>query len=78
MIAFCQVDRAGTAVLRVAPGADAAGWIGGHAHEIVIPLTAAGRPAEPPRLPHEVTSREHGHLPGQRERLSLQRAAQPR
>ncbi|WP_433498859.1 lantibiotic dehydratase [Sphaerimonospora sp. CA-214678] len=72
-----QVDRAGTAVLRAAPDADAAGWIGGHAHELVIPLATTGRPAKPPRLPHEVTSRVHGHLPGQHGRLSLKLYGHP-
>ncbi|QFY11517.1 lantibiotic dehydratase [Nonomuraea phyllanthi] len=72
-----QVDRAGTAVLRVAPEADAAGWIGGRAHEIVIPLAATGQPAEPPRLPREVTARDHGHLPGQHGRLSLKLYGHP-
>lgn len=66
-----QVDRAGTAVLRVAPDADAAGWIGGRAHEAVIPLAATGRSTEPPRLPREVTPPSHGHLPGRHGRLSL-------
>ncbi|MFG6193393.1 lantibiotic dehydratase [Nonomuraea sp. JJY05] len=72
-----QVDRAGTAVLRVAPEADAAGWIGGRAHELVIPLAATGQPAEPPRLPREVTARHHGHLPGQHGRLSLKLYGHP-
>ncbi|MEU8196439.1 lantibiotic dehydratase [Microbispora amethystogenes] len=72
-----QVDRAGTAVLRAAPDAAAAGWIGGHAHELVIPLAATGRPAEPPRLPHEVTPRVHGHLPGQYGKLSLKLYGHP-
>ncbi|WP_206067181.1 lantibiotic dehydratase family protein [Nonomuraea composti] len=51
-----QVDRAGTAVLRAAPSADAAGWIGCRAHELVIPLTGTGRPAEQPRLSREVAT----------------------
>ncbi|MGV9386232.1 lantibiotic dehydratase [Nonomuraea sp. NPDC003707] len=72
-----QVDRAETAVLRLAPDAGAAGWIGGRAHEIVIPLAATGRPTEPPRLPREVTSRDHGHLPGQHGRLSLKLYGHP-
>ncbi|NBE99050.1 lantibiotic dehydratase [Nonomuraea sp. KC401] len=72
-----QVDRTGTAVLRVAPHANAAGWIGGLAHEVVIPLAATGQPAEPPRLPNEVTFRDHGHLPGQNGRLSLKLYCHP-
>ncbi|MFI6705461.1 lantibiotic dehydratase [Nonomuraea sp. NPDC050478] len=72
-----QVDRAGTAVLRIAPDADAAGWIGGQAHEIVIPLAATGQPAEPPRLPREVTSRDHGRFPGQHGPLSLKLYSHP-
>ncbi len=72
-----QVDRAGTAVLRVAPGTDSAGWIGGHAHELVIPLAATGRLAEPPRLANEVTSRDNGHLPGGQGRYSLKLYGHP-
>ncbi|MEU0519771.1 lantibiotic dehydratase [Streptosporangium sp. NPDC006007] len=72
-----QVDRASTAVLRVAPDSDAAGWIGGRPHEIVIPLAATGRAAEPPRLPREVISREHGHLPGRHGRISLKLYGHP-
>ncbi|WP_055483637.1 lantibiotic dehydratase [Sphaerimonospora mesophila] len=72
-----QVDRTGTAVLRVAPDPDAAGWIGGHAHELVIPLATTGQPAEPPRLPREVSSCDHGHLPGRHGRLSLKLYGHP-
>ncbi|MEO3806658.1 lantibiotic dehydratase [Nonomuraea sp. B1E8] len=72
-----QVDRTGTAVLRVAPDANAAGWIGGRAHEVVIPLAATSPPAEPPRLTNEVTSRGHGHLPSQDGRLSLKLYCHP-
>lgn len=71
-----QVERLGTAVLQAAPTSEAAGWFGGHPHEIVIPL-AASRQAEPPRLSTEVTTRDHGHLPGQGGRLSLKLYGHP-
>ncbi|KAB8192541.1 lantibiotic dehydratase [Nonomuraea phyllanthi] len=66
-----QVDRAGTVVLRAAPEPEAAGWIGGGAHELVIPLATTLPPAEPPPLPPTVTRRSHGRLPGQDGRLSV-------
>jgi thiopeptide-type bacteriocin biosynthesis protein len=57
------LHRNRTAVLHEAP--TRAGWIGGRAHEIVIPLAATTPPAPAPRLPGSVVGvRDHGHLPG--------------
>lgn len=59
-----ELDRAEHAALREAPDPGAFGWIGGRAHEIVLPL-AATRPPEPARTwPTRTIGREHGHLPG--------------
>jgi thiopeptide-type bacteriocin biosynthesis protein len=62
-----QLDRGGRAVLTEAPGRHALGWIGGRAHEIVVPLVAA-QPARWPPLPPvtsaRVLGRDHGHVPG--------------
>ncbi|WP_275581093.1 lantibiotic dehydratase [Natronosporangium hydrolyticum] len=62
-----HLARHGTAAFRAAPAEDAAGWIGGRPHEIVIPLVVDVEPTPPPQLadPIEpVTVRDHGHLPG--------------
>jgi thiopeptide-type bacteriocin biosynthesis protein len=60
-----HLSRMGTALLRTAPAADSAGWIGRRAHEIVIPLATTIDPVPPPRLfNHTVDVRGHGHLPG--------------
>ncbi|SDT11973.1 lantibiotic dehydratase [Actinoplanes derwentensis] len=57
------LHRQRTAVLHEAPAP--AGWIGGRAHEIVIPLAATTPPVPAPRLPDSVVRvRDHGHLPG--------------
>jgi thiopeptide-type bacteriocin biosynthesis protein len=57
----------GHAVLTEAPAPVAHGWFGGHAHEIVVPLTAA-QPPRPRSLPRvsatRMIRRDHGHLPG--------------
>lgn len=60
-----QIRRDGTAVLRAETAADA-GWIDGHPHEVVIPLTSTGNPAKAPHWLHAapVAGREHGRLPG--------------
>lgn len=53
------------AVLTEARGGD--GWIDGHAHEVVVALTAAQSarwPVPPPISPRRVLGRDHGHLPG--------------
>lgn len=62
-----HLTRRNTALLRADPAPDAAGWIAGTAHELVIPLATTVEPAPPPRLPtnlHVVQVREHGRLPG--------------
>ena len=62
-----HLARTTTAVLRAAPPPDAAGWIGGFAHEVVIPLVSTIEPAPPPRLLRTasvVDVHEHGRLPG--------------
>jgi thiopeptide-type bacteriocin biosynthesis protein len=60
-----HLSRMDAVLLRAAPTAESAGWIGGHAHEIVIPLATTITPAPPPRLPnHAVDARAHGRLPG--------------
>ncbi|WP_223256708.1 lantibiotic dehydratase [Micromonospora endophytica] len=74
------LNRRPTALLRAAPPPDAAEWIGGHAHEVVIPLAATGDPAPPPRLlatTPVVNVREHGHLPGTDGRLYLKLYGHP-
>ncbi|MET8012956.1 lantibiotic dehydratase [Streptomyces sp. NPDC005271] len=60
-----QVQRDGAAVLRAETAADA-GWIGGRAHELVIPLAFSGEPQQAPRWLEGGLSfrREHGYLPG--------------
>ncbi len=73
-----QLERASTASLRGAPEADAAGWIGGHIHEIVVPLAVTGRPVKtPPWLEEETVGREHGRLPGCGGRFSLKLYGHP-
>ena len=59
-----EIDRAGQATLTGAPEDGALGWIGGRAHEIVIPLATTRAPAEPKSRSGTVTSRGHGHVPG--------------
>ncbi len=68
-----QLDRAGTAVLRAAPETDAAGWLDGHTHEIVIPLIAAAAPMTTAPWPEkaQVVDRDHGYLPGCDSRFSI-------
>lgn len=58
-----HLTREPTAMLRVIPEGD--GWIGGHPHEIVIPLAATGpRPTAPRLSSPPVDVRAHGDLPG--------------
>jgi thiopeptide-type bacteriocin biosynthesis protein len=62
-----ELRRTGTATLRAGTTASSAGWIGGRAHEIVIPLATTLDPAPPPRLPARldpVAVRHHGLPPG--------------
>ncbi len=74
-----QLDRAGTAVLRAAPEAEAAGWIGGHVHEIVVPLVTVALPATEPPWPEEgeMVGRDHGYLPGCQGRFYLKLYGSP-
>jgi lantibiotic biosynthesis protein len=66
-----DLDRAGRARLRAAPGPGDLGWAGGRPHEITIPLAASGLPFAPVRRRGEVTRRGLGHLPGCDGRLYL-------
>lgn len=62
----------GPATLWAAPPHDADGWIGGHAHEVVIPVAATTTPLPAPRLHGPPTRvRTHGRLPGDNGRLFL-------
>lgn len=75
-----DLGRRDVALLRAAPAPDSSGWIGGVAHEIVIPLGATVVPAPPPRLPQPlrvVDVREHGRLPGLDGRLYVKLYAHP-
>ncbi|WUP79316.1 lantibiotic dehydratase [Microbispora hainanensis] len=74
-----QLERTGTALLRATPSADAAGWIGGHVHEIVVPLVSTRRPARTPEWlgRAEVVTRDHGHLPGCEGRIYLKLYGHP-
>ncbi|MEU2720176.1 lantibiotic dehydratase [Streptomyces smyrnaeus] len=60
-----HMRRHGSAVLRAETAADA-GWIGGHPHEVVIPLATTRSPAKEPYWLNgaPVAGREHGRLPG--------------
>ena len=66
-----HVERDGKVLLRAAPEPGDLGWTGGRAHEIVIPLAAVDRPRAPVRGSGDVVTREHGHLPGCGNLLSL-------
>ncbi|MGX9225142.1 thiopeptide-type bacteriocin biosynthesis protein [Streptomyces albus] len=60
-----HMRRHDSAVLRAESAADA-GWIGGHPHEVVIPLATTRSPAKKPYWLNgaPVAGREHGRLPG--------------
>lgn len=66
-----HLDRDGKVTLHPAPEPQDLGWAGGHAHEVVIPLTAEQNVA-PVRAAGPVVTREHGHLPGCGNRIYLQ------
>jgi len=66
-----EVDRAGRARLRAAPGPGDLGWAGGRPHEIMIPFATTSPAVSPVRWRGEVTRRGHGHLPGCDGRLYL-------
>jgi thiopeptide-type bacteriocin biosynthesis protein len=65
------------AALLPAPGPDAAGWIGGHAHELVLPLKSTAAPVDPPSRSYDISGRGHGYLPGQNGRLYLKLYGHP-
>ncbi|MET9411555.1 lantibiotic dehydratase [Streptomyces sp. NPDC002935] len=67
-----HLDRDGKVTLHPAPQPQDLGWTSGRAHEVVIPLAAAGQAIAPVRAPGHVVSREHGHLPGCSNRIYLQ------
>ncbi|MDP9792522.1 thiopeptide-type bacteriocin biosynthesis protein [Catenuloplanes nepalensis] len=70
-----HLTRNPTALLRLVPAGD--GWLGGHRHEIVIPLTAtAPRPPAPRAAGTPIDVRTHGTLPGS-DHLYLKIYAQP-
>lgn len=73
-----SIDRSGLAVLRPAPSHNTAGWIGGHVHEIVIPLTLTAPLARAPGSMFTGTaSRDNGHLPGEAGRWSVRLYGHP-
>jgi thiopeptide-type bacteriocin biosynthesis protein len=61
-----HLNRHGHAVLDEAPLASAYGWLGGHAHEIAVPLTATvtAQPAPAHVADARPMGRDDGHLPG--------------
>ena len=60
----------GHAVLEEAPAEKAAGWCGGRAHEVVVPL-AASQPPNWPRLPRPTRERIVGRDHYLRLRITL-------
>ncbi|RLK54456.1 lantibiotic dehydratase [Actinokineospora cianjurensis] len=58
------IDRHGRATLHEAPTSSELGWIGGHAHEIIVPLAATSAPAPARTMPVHPIDPDHGHLPG--------------
>ncbi|WP_414942709.1 lantibiotic dehydratase [Amycolatopsis sp. cmx-11-51] len=62
-VLHAELKRAGHVAIREAPSDSAFGWIGGHAHEVVIPLATTSPPVPHRRWPDRVVSRDHGHLP---------------
>ncbi|WP_333769661.1 lantibiotic dehydratase [Streptomyces sp. IBSBF 2435] len=71
-----HLDRDGTATLRPAPEPQDLGWIGGRAHEVVIPLVS-DQNRTPVRIPPHVVTQEHGRLPGNGEFLYVQLHGNP-
>lgn len=69
-----HLTRHGRATLRAAEDLASRGWIGGYAHEVVIPVVADTPAAPPPRLPVTTTPvavRDYGLLPGDGDRIFL-------
>ncbi|MBQ0852862.1 lantibiotic dehydratase [Streptomyces sp. BH-SS-21] len=65
-----HLDRDGTVTLYPAPHPKDLGWTGGRAHEVVIPLSTEQN-ITPVRVAGGAVPREHSHLPGCRNRISL-------
>jgi thiopeptide-type bacteriocin biosynthesis protein len=68
------LTRQEQAMLRAAEDPESRGWIGGYAHEVVIPVVTDAPPGPPPHLPATTVPtavREHGHLPGDGDRIYL-------
>jgi hypothetical protein len=76
-----EVSRVGRVVLHEAPDTAAFGWLDGHAHEIVIPLTSTHQPARSTArlrsLPAPVIDAEQAHLPGSSEWLFVKLYGHP-
>ncbi|ABD11197.1 hypothetical protein ThrDRAFT_03127 [Frankia casuarinae] len=75
-----DLGRATRATLREAPPPDAAGWIGGRTHEIVLPLAAPPTPTAEvprPRRPARIATSADAHLPGDGAWLYAKLYAQP-
>ncbi|MFE4665426.1 lantibiotic dehydratase [Streptomyces sp. NPDC056716] len=66
-----HLDRAGSLTLHSIPSPETAGWTGGRAHEVVVPLIAEQN-VPPVRAGAHVVRREHGHPPGCDNRVYLQ------
>ena len=64
MVLRTDLERNGHATVREAPDSAALGWIGGRAHDIVIPLAATGQPVPRRAWSGRAISRTHGHFPG--------------
>ncbi|WP_190394492.1 lantibiotic dehydratase [Nocardiopsis quinghaiensis] len=67
-LVLAHLDRHGRALLTEVPDPDAdLGWIGGHEHEVVVPLVTTLPPSPSPLervCPVTVTDRERGDFPG--------------
>ncbi|GGK13443.1 hypothetical protein GCM10010124_02500 [Pilimelia terevasa] len=75
-----HVDRLGDTSVTEAPSPQDAGWLDGHAHEIVVPLSATNghswpKPTHRPGC--ALIHRDHAHLPGISRYLSLKLIATP-
>jgi thiopeptide-type bacteriocin biosynthesis protein len=75
-----DLGHATRATLREAPPPDAAGWIGGRVHEIVLPLASPPTPTAQlprPRRPARIATSADAHLPGDGAWLYAKLYAQP-
>lgn len=62
-----HLDRHGHATLHETPDGDALGWLGGHTHEIIVPLARTTTATRPPPQTHTtpiVHATDDEHLPG--------------